>query len=129
MTPEEMQRRFKRYALRVIRLVASFAGGPAANVIGRQLIKSGTSAAANYRAACLARSRADFVNKMGIVEEETDESIFWTDLAADAGLTARRLVTDLLREGQELLAIAVSSRKTAKARDTRSRRSGRKRTE
>ena len=116
MTPQEMQRRFKQYALRVIRLVGTFPKGPAGDVIGRQLIKAATSAAANYRAACIARSRADFIHKMSIVEEETDESTFWIDLAAEAGLTRRRLVDDLLQEGRELLAITVSSKKTPKSR-------------
>ena len=121
MTPEEMQRRFKHFALRVLKLVATFPRGPVGDVVGRQLVKAATGAAANYRAACIARSRADFVNKMGIVEEETDESNFWIDFAADASLTRRRLVGDLLNEGQQLLSIAVKSRKTAKARQSKGR--------
>jgi four helix bundle protein len=114
VTPQELQRRFKTYALRCIRLASAFPRGPAGETIGRQLVKAATSAAANYRAACIARSRPDFANKMAIVEEETDESVFWTDLAVDADLARRHLVNALIREGQELLAIAVSSRKTAR---------------
>ncbi len=116
MTPEEMKRRTKAFALRCIKLVASFPKGAVGDIIGRQLIKSSTSVAANYRASCVARSHADFINKLGIVEEEADESVFWTDFSVDAGLTKRNLVKELLVEGQEILAIVVSSRKTAKTR-------------
>ena len=115
MTPEELQRRFKQYALRVIKLVASFPKGMARQVVGYQLIKAATSAAANYRAACIARSRADFVHKLGIVEEEAEESTFWIDFAADAALTKRQVIESLLKEGCELVAIVVQSRKTAKS--------------
>ncbi|KKM83083.1 hypothetical protein LCGC14_1313000 [marine sediment metagenome] len=129
MTPEEMQGRFKQYALRVIRLVGKLPKGPAAEVIGRQLVKAATSAAANYRAACIARSRADFIHKMSIVEEETDESTFWVDLAADAKIIRRPLIDGLLQEGQELLAIVVSSKKTAKARQAKAQSARRKQTQ
>lgn len=111
-----MKRRTRQFALRCIKLVASFPKGPVADVVGRQLVKSSTSVAANYRAACAARSHADFINKLGIVEEESDESVFWIDLAPDAGLTERHLVADLLTEGREIVAIIVSSEKTAKTR-------------
>ena len=114
MTPDEMKGRTRQFALRCVKLVASFRKGPVADVVGRQLIKSSTSVAANYRAACAARSHADFLNKLGIVEEESDESIFWIDLAPDAGLTERHLVAELLTEGQEIYAIIVASQKTAK---------------
>ena len=116
MTPDEMKRRTRAFALRCIKLVASFPKGAVGDIIGRQLIKSGTSVAANYRASCVARSHADFINKLGIVEEEADESVFWIDFSTDAGLTKQNLVKDLIIEGQEILAIAVASRKTAKTR-------------
>ncbi len=87
-------------------------------MVGRQLLRSGTSAGANYRAACRARSSADFVSKMGIVEEEADESIYWMELLVDSGSVPADGVDALLREANELLAITVSSIKTARtARD------------
>ena len=116
MTPDEMKRRTRAFALRCIKLVASFPKGAVGDIIGRQLIKSGTSVAANYRASCVARSHADFINKLGIVEEEADESVFWIDFSTDADLTKPNLVNDLIVEGQEILAIVVASRKTAKTR-------------
>ena len=114
MTPEELKRRLRDFALRCIRLAESFPKGAVGDVIGRQLIKSATSAAANYHAACRGRSFADFVNKLGIVEEEADESAFWIDFAPDAGLTTKELVADLLAEGHEIVSIIVASQKTAK---------------
>ena len=116
VTPDEMKRRTRAFALRCIKLVASFPKGAVGDIIGRQLIRSGTSVAANYRASCVARSHADFINKLGIVEEEADESVFWIDFSTDAGLTKPNLVKELLVEGQEILAIVVASRKTAKTR-------------
>ncbi len=118
MTPDEMKRRTRAFALRCIKLVASFPKGAVGDIIGRQLIKSSTSVAANYRASCVARSHADFINKLGIVEEEADESVFWVDFSTDAGLAKSNLVKELLVEGQEILAIVVASRKTAKTRRT-----------
>jgi four helix bundle protein len=115
MTPEEMKKRIRDFALRCLRLVRSFAKGPIGSVVSYQLPKSCTSAAANYRAACIARSRADFVSKIGLVEEETDESVFWVDFAADAELTQRQRIEGLLAEGKEILAIIIASRKTARA--------------
>ncbi len=115
MTPEEMKRRMKQYALRCIKLALSFPRGPVGEVVGRQLIKCSTSVPANYHSACSARSHADFLNKLGIVEEEADESIFWVDFSADAALAKRELVEDLLREGKEILAMVVASEQTAKA--------------
>lgn len=114
MTPDEMKKRLKSFALRCIRLAESFPRTAAGRTIGGQLIDSATSAAANYRAACLARSRAEFAAKIGIVVEESDESVFWIDLAPDAGLVKRSLVGSLMGEGSEILKIAIASRKTAK---------------
>ena len=116
MTPEEMKKRTRDFALRCVKLAASFPKGPLGDVISRQLIKAATSVAANYRASCAARSHADFLNKLGIVEEEADEAVFWIDFAPDAGLTRRRRVEKLLGEGREILAIVVASEKTAKRR-------------
>ncbi|MCY2929418.1 MAG: four helix bundle protein [Planctomycetota bacterium] len=111
-----MKKRTRAFALRCLKLVASFPKGKVGDVIGRQLIRAATSVAANYSATCRARSHADFLHKLGIVEEEADESIFWIDFAPDADLAKRDLVHALLQEGQEILAIIVAARKTAKAR-------------
>jgi len=116
MTPEEMKKRTKVFALRCIKLAGSFPKSAAGGIIGRQLIKASTSVAANYHAACAARSHADFLNKLGIVEEEADESVFWIDFAPDADLTERTLVEGILQEGKEILAIIITSQKTAKSR-------------
>ncbi|MGZ3300661.1 MAG: four helix bundle protein [Isosphaeraceae bacterium] len=84
------------------------------NVIGRQLLRCGTSVGANYRAACRARSSAEFCSKMGIVEEEADESIYWMELLVDANLVAPELMANLINEANELVAIVVASIKTAR---------------
>ena len=116
MTPGEMKKRTRKFALRCIKLVGTFPNNAVGEIISRQLIKSSTSVAANYRASCAARSHADFINKLGIVEEETDESISWIDLAPDARLTKRSLVSNLMEEGKEILAMIIASQKIAKAR-------------
>ena len=87
MTKDELKRRTRRFALDVIRLVDSLPRSKTTEVIGRQLLRSATSVGANYRAACRARSSADFVSKMGIVEEEADESMYWMELLVDSGCT------------------------------------------
>jgi len=111
-----MKQRTKQFALRVIKLVNALPRTTAGNTIGRQLVRSGTSVGANYRAACRGRSRADFVAKLGIVEEEADESGFWLELVIDSGLLSQKLVQPLLKEAQEIVAIMVASRKTASSR-------------
>jgi four helix bundle protein len=113
---EDLKIRTKKFALDVIRLSESLPGGRTAEVINRQLLRSGTSVAANYRAACRARSRADFVNKMGIVEEEADEVQFWLELLTEAGVVKPDAVIGLRQECNELLAIVVASIKTARVR-------------
>jgi len=116
MTPEELKDRTKEFALRIIRLAEALPRTRAGDIIARQLIKAGTSVAANYRAACRAKSNADFISKMGIVEEEADESGFWLEMIVDGSLMRKGLVSDLLKESQELLAIAVASSNTARGR-------------
>lgn len=110
----DLKERSKQFALRIIKLVNSLPKTLAAQTVGRQLIRSGTSVAANYRAACRARSKADLIAKMGIVEEETDESAFWIELLVDAEIMERTKVADLLNEANELTAIWVSSINTAR---------------
>jgi four helix bundle protein len=114
MDREEMKRRTKRFALQVIELVESLPRGRATEVLGRQLLKSGTSVGANYRASCRAKSRPDFISKMTIVEEEADETIYWLELLAEAGIVKLDIIQPLLREADELLAITISSIRTAK---------------
>ena len=113
-TPEEFKKRTKQFALRIIRLVQSLPKGVVSDVLGRQLVKSGTSVPANYRAACRARSRAEFCAKLGIVEEEADESAFWLEMLVEAGLLEERLVSALIKEGGELVAMTVASISTAR---------------
>jgi four helix bundle protein len=83
-----------------------------AQTIGRQLVRAGTSVGVNYRAACRGRSKAEFAAKLGIVEEEADESAFWMEIIIEAGLMERRLIQPLLDEAEELVAIMVASRKS-----------------
>jgi four helix bundle protein len=85
-----------------------------AQVMGKQLLRSGTSVAANYRAACRARSKAEFVSKIGIVLEEVDESVLWIELLIDAGILKKTRLDELLSESRQLTAIFTASRKTAK---------------
>jgi len=114
MDEKELQRRTKQFALRVIGLVEALPRRRTAQVIGNQLLRSATSVAANYRAACRARSQADFVHKLGIVEEEADESLFWLEMVVETNLMPEARVQDLIQEADELTAIFVASRKTAK---------------
>jgi len=114
MDEKELQCRTKQFALRVIRLVEALPRRRTAQVIGNQLLRSATSVAANYRAACRARSQADFVHKLGIVEEEADESLFWLEMVVETNLMPEARVQDLIQEADELTAIFVASRKTAK---------------
>ena len=115
MNADEMKDRTRMFALRVIRLAESLPNTPTAITIRNQMLRSGTSVGANYRAACRARSRRDFIAKMGIVEEETDETSYWIELLIDAELIKRDRVAVLLRESNEILSITISSIKTARA--------------
>lgn len=114
MTEKELLQRTKAFSLRIIRLVDALPKTNAGTVIGRQLLRCGTSVAANYRAACRGRSKAEFIAKLGIVEEESDESCFWLELVVDAGLLPTDRVGALLQEAREITAIVVASRKSAK---------------
>ena len=100
--------------MRIINLVEALPKQRTAEVISRQLLRSGTSVGANYRAACRAKSPSDFIAKMGIVEEETDETIYWLELLVTSGLIQESDIKDLTDEANQLLAITVSSIKTAK---------------
>src|SRR5882724_6201353 len=116
MTADELKLRTKQFALRVIKLVAALPKTIEGRAIANQLVRCGTSVAANYRALCRAKSRADFINKTSIVEEEADETGFWLELVVDAGLLTAAGVKPLLDEADEITAILVANRKTAIAR-------------
>src|SRR5438034_473033 len=118
LTASDLKQRTKEFALNTVRLVERLPRGRAAEVIGRQLLRSGTSVAANYRAARRARSRKEFLAKMGIVEEETDESSFWLELLEDSGLIATNETRRLRAEADQLVAIVVSSIRTARGPGT-----------
>ncbi|MGH9836072.1 MAG: four helix bundle protein [Blastocatellia bacterium] len=114
MNSDDLKHRTKAFALRIIRLVEALLPGRVADVIGKQLVRCGTSVGANYRAACRAKSNADFIAKMGIVEEEADESIYWMELLVESGLMPKERIEDLMDEGDQLVAIIVSSINTAR---------------
>jgi four helix bundle protein len=117
MTPEDLKKRTKAFALRIIRLAESLPKSRTTDVIGRQLLRCGTSVGANYRAACRARSRADFIAKTKIVEEECDEALYWIELLVEGGLVEAARVEDLMTEGNAILSMVVASIKTARSRD------------
>jgi four helix bundle protein len=114
MQPEDLKRRTKGFALRVIRLARALPKNPVGDVIGRQLLRSGTSVGANYRAACRARSASDFISKMHIVQEEADESLYWMELLVEGGFVPKSQMKGLMQETEELVAIIVASINTAR---------------
>ena len=116
MTEKELKERTKKFALRIIKLVNALPKTEIGRAIINQLVRSGTSGAANYRAACRGRSRADFIAKLGLVEEEMDESAFWLEVIIESKLMKKELVEPLLSEAYELLAIVVTSLKSAKSK-------------
>jgi four helix bundle protein len=116
MTEIELKQRTKTFALRVIKVAESVSKDFVGRRLGDQLLRAGTSVAANYRAACRGRSKADFVNKLSVVEEEADESCLWMELMIESGLVSKTKLGGLLREAQELTAIVVASRRTVNRR-------------
>jgi four helix bundle protein len=112
--PEDLRERTKKFALRIIRLFRALPRGGDAQVIGKQLLRSGTSVAANYRAACRARSRQEFAAWIGIVMEEADETVFWLELISESGILPTPRLVPLLRESRELAAIFTASFGTAR---------------
>ena len=119
MTKEELTTRTKEFAHRCVKLAMSLSETELGRYIRRQLMRCSTSVAANYRATCLAQSKASFISKLSIVLEETDESYFWLEFIIDENLMEKRFVDSLLKEAEELKAIFISSRKTAKSRNNR----------
>ncbi len=121
MTAEELKERTKQFALRVMHLVDALPKSTKARAIANQIIRSGTSVAANYRAACRARSRAEFIAKIGVVEEEADETAFWLELIVADKILPNKKVFPLLNEANELVAIMASSFISARKNGTSAR--------
>jgi four helix bundle protein len=111
---EDLHVRTKHFALRILKLFRSLPRSEEARILGKPILRSGTSIGANYRAACRARSRAEFIAKLGIVLEEADERVFWLELMRDAEIFPRRKLNDLVQEANELVSIFVTSVRTAK---------------
>jgi four helix bundle protein len=116
MNEQEFKERTKKLALRVIKLVGSLPKNLASEIIGRQLLRVATSVGANYRAACRGRSTADLINKLGIVEEEADECMYWMELLIAAEIVQQKRLESLLSETNEIVAITVASIKTLRVR-------------
>jgi len=112
---QELRDRTKQFGLRVINLTDALPANRAANVIGGQLLRSATSVGANYRAACRARSRPDFISKLGIAIEEADESLYWMEMLLDAKIVPPGKLDPLMKEGNAIVAILTASAKTARA--------------
>lgn len=116
MTREELKERFRQFSLRIIKMVDAMPKTISSNAIAQQIIRSGTSPAANYRAACLAKSDKDFINKLKIVEEEIDETTHWLSIIIDSGMLPKNRVQDLYDESLALGKITSKSIITAKAK-------------
>jgi len=114
MEKRDLKERTKSFALKIIKVVELLPKGRIAYILGNQLLRAGTSVGANYRSACRAKSTADFISKMGIVEEEADETVYWMELLIESGLIRKDELIHLLGEADEILAITVSSIKTAR---------------
>ncbi len=119
MNTEELKSRTKEFALRIIKLVGALPRNVEGRAIAAQIIRSGTSVAANYRATCRARSKSEFIAKIGVVLEEADETLLWLELIIEGRLLSEASVKPLLTEAGELVAIMAASRKSA-ARNLRS---------
>ena len=115
MTPDELKDRTKAFAVRIVTLTEALPRSKAAQHIGGQLLHSGTAVGSNYRAACRARSHAEFLSKLAIVVEESDESVYWLDVLAESRLVKPGRLGGLQKEANELLAIFSAARKTARA--------------
>jgi four helix bundle protein len=115
---QSLQDRTKKLALRVIRMLDRLPPTEAARTIGRQTLRAATSVAANYRAACRSRSKAEFSAKLGVVVEEADETVFWLEVLAESGIVQSKRLADLSREASEIRSIMAASHRTIRARAT-----------
>ena len=113
---EELKNRSKQFAIRIVKLFRSLPKTEEARIIGKQVLRSGTSIAANYRAVCRARSKAEFIAKIGIVVEEADETVLWLELLVETDIVKESRMASLLKESNELLAIFAASQYTARKR-------------
>lgn len=116
MDEKTFKARTKKLAVAIIKQVDKLPRSLASDVISRQLVRSGTSIGANYRAACRAKSMPDMVNKMKIVEEESDETMYWLEILVEAGLVPKEQIRDLYKETNEILSMTVASIKTLRSR-------------
>jgi four helix bundle protein len=114
MTTEELKLRTKQFGIRTVRVAEKLPARRAAQPIGQQLLRCGTSVGADYRAACRARSPAEFRAKLGICEEEVDEAIYWLEVIAELGYVPSHQLKDLVNEAGEILSIVVASIKTSR---------------
>ena len=119
MTTTELQKRLKKFALRILKLADKLPNTISGRAIANQIVRSGTSPGANYRAACIGKSGKDFLNKLKMVEEELDETLYWLELIEEGEIIKKELIADLINENQELLKIIVSSIKTMKTKLTK----------
>ena len=117
MNEEQLKKRTKEFAKNIIHLCRKLPTNREGRRIGNQLFRSGTSVAANYRAACRGRSKAEFISKLAIVEEEADESLFWLELIKEMDILKESIVDALMKESNEIIAIIVSSIKTVKLKN------------
>jgi four helix bundle protein len=113
MNADDLKKRTKQFALRILKLVAALPNTVAGRAIGGQLVRAGTSVGANYRAACRGRSKAEFIAKLGISEEEADESAYWMEVIIEGKLLKPKQVESLLNEANELTKIMAQSRISA----------------
>ena len=116
---EQLKRRTKQFGLRTIRLIQALPNGKVADVVGRQLLRAATSVGANYRSALRGRSTAEFLSRLGIVEEEIDESLYWMEMLVEAGLIGQQRLAALMNEANEIASIVVAAIKTTKSRSRR----------
>ena len=123
MNEQEFKDRTKKLALRIIKLVEALPKEQTAVVIGRQLLRSGTSVGANYRAACRGKSQADVMCKLAIVEEEADETLYWMELLIESGIIPETKLSLLIRETNEIIAMIVASMKTIRGNQFSNRNS------
>jgi four helix bundle protein len=121
MTPEELKRRTKRFAVETIRFHRTLPRTEETRVIGRQLLRAASSVGANYRAVCRAKTDSDFIYKLGVCIEESDEAGYWVEILVEAEIIPASQGRDLIREADELTRILVASRETVRARVRRRR--------
>ena len=114
MNPDIMKKKTKVFALKILKLVEALPKTSTARIINNQIVRCGTSVASNYRSACRARSKVEFIAKLGIVEEEADETLFWLELIEESEMLPSNYLQELKREANEITAIVVTSCKSAR---------------